>query len=79
MNWLQRKLFKFRTGSDIKVANDGKPVEELVIQYKDFYFGIMIDVESGEPTGDFGWTRDPGMFPATPIRDYMKAVKKYDN
>lgn len=77
MNWLQRQLFKARTGSDIRVANNGNPVDEVVIRHKDFYFGIMIDVESGEPTGDFGWSRDAGMFPATPIRDHYKTVKVY--
>ena len=80
MNWLQRKLFKLRTGNDIKIANDGKAVEELVIRHKDFYFGIMLDAESGEPTGDFGWSRDPGMFPSTPVRDFYTAKRgKYDN
>ncbi len=77
MNWLQRKLYKVKTGADIKIANDGKPIEQLVIKYKDFYFGIDIDVESGEPTGDFGWSNDAMMFPSTPVRHYLKVVPMY--
>ena len=80
MNWLQRKLFKLKTGNDIVIANGGKPVEEVVIRHGDFYLGVMFDVESGEPTGDFGWSRDPGMFPATPVRDFYTAKReKHDN
>lgn len=74
-DWFTGKLFWPRTGIGMKVANGGNPVDELVIRYKDFYFGIMIDAESGEPTGDFGWSRDPMMFHA-PIREHYVATRK---
>ena len=75
MNIFERLLFKLRTGHDIVVENNGKPVYELVIKYKEFYFGIMIDDESGEPTGNFGWSKDPMRFPTTAVRDYLVAIK----
>lgn len=75
MNILQRLLFKLKTGAGIEVANGGKPVDEIVIRYKDFFFGIMIDVETGEPTGDFGWSKDPGMF-HKPIREHLIAKEQ---
>ncbi len=73
-NWLEEKLFLVKTGVNIKIANDGKPVEHIVIRYQDFFFEIEFDVESGEPTGDFGWTQGS---PIThvPIRDFYIAQK----
>jgi len=76
MNVFERLFFRFRTGHSIRVLNNGKPVDTVVIRYKEFYFGITIDDESGEPTGDFSWSRDPMMFPDTLVRDYLTAIKE---
>ena len=55
----------------IHMVNDEKPVDEVVIQYKDIYISMFIDVESSEPTGDFAWSHDPTMF-SIPIREIKK-------
>ncbi len=73
-NWLDEKLFFLRTGSKLKIVNEGKEIEHLVISYKGIYFGIMLDAETGEPTGDFGWSEDYSMFSDVPIRDFWTAT-----
>lgn len=79
MNWLQQKLFKLKTGAGIEVVNKGKPVDELVIKYKDTYFGIMMDVKTQEPTGHFAWSKDYGSFPSTPVREFWTATPPKSN
>lgn len=74
-NWLEEKAFWVKTGTGLRIVNDGKAVDELVIRYKEFYFSIMLDEETGKPTGDFTWSTDYGMFPTTPVRDHYKAVR----
>jgi hypothetical protein len=74
MDWVESKLFWLRTGYGTKVLNNGKPIEEVVIRFKDFFFMIHIDVESGKPTGDFGWSEGTPMT-HTPIKEHYKAVK----
>ena len=76
-NWVEEKIFKLRTGIDMEIANDGNPVDEVVIVYNGYYLSVWFDQESGEPTGDFGWSRDGAMFPV-PIRDHLVAVKRGD-
>lgn len=69
------KLKAFFFGqTPIYEANNGKPVEQVVIRYKDFFFEIDFDVESGEPTGEFGWTQGE---PIThvPVRDFYTAIR----
>lgn len=56
-------------------ANDGKPIEEVVIRYKDFFFVIDFDVETGEPTGEFCWSEGTAMT-HTPIREFYTARRK---
>ncbi len=73
-NWVEDKITSLRVGGPVHIANGGNAVDEVVIRYKEFYFSIFIDVEGGEPTGDFGWSRDFGMF-HVPIRDHYKAVR----
>lgn len=73
-NWLEDKLFWLKTGATVHTANNGEPVDEIVIRHGDLHFGIMIDVKSGEPTGDFGWSRDPMMF-HTPLRERYETKK----
>lgn len=75
-NWFEEKAATLRVGAPVKIANDGKAIDEVVIRYKDFYFSIWVDAETGEPTGDFGWSRDFGMFPATPVREHLKAERE---
>lgn len=73
-NWIESKWFSLQTGARVEIANDGKPIEQVVIRYKDFFFEIDFDVESGEPTGGFGWTHGS---PITnvPIREFYTAVR----
>jgi len=66
-------LLGLKTGASIRVLNDGKPMEVVTIRYKDFYFFVDIDVDSGKPTGGFGWSEDPTMNPTVPIRDIWTA------
>jgi len=71
-----RNLFRVLSGQPtVHIANNGNPIDEVVIRYKDFYFGIDIDVESGEPTGQFGWSKDPLMF-HTALREHYIATKE---
>lgn len=72
---MESKLFWLRTGHVLRVANDGNPVDQVVIKYQDIYFEIMIDCESGDPTGDFGWSRDP-MMSHVPIREHYVATRE---
>lgn len=69
---LQDWLLTAKTGVITKTID--KPIEELVIRYKDLYFCVDIDVESGEPTGDFTWAHDSNMF-HVPVRDMYVARK----
>lgn len=69
------KVFKLKTGTSMRVANDGKPIDEVVIRYKDYYFSVFLDVETGEPTGDFAWSEDATMF-HTPIREHYVAKRE---
>ncbi len=57
----------------IELANDGKAVDEVVIQYKDIFVSVFLDAESGEPTGDFGWSHDATVF-SVPVRRIVKTV-----
>lgn len=72
--WLESKMFWLKTGATIRDANGGKPIEEVVIRYEQYYFSIFLDVETGEPTGDFGWSEDAAMF-HTPVREHYVAKK----
>lgn len=72
---IQSKLFWLKTGHHMEVLNDGKPVEPVVIRYKDYFFEVMMDAETGEPTGDFGWSEDAGMF-HVPIREHYTATRE---
>ncbi len=73
MNILERLWFRATTGADIRVANHGKPIDQITIRYKDFYFFVDIDDETQEPTGGFGWSKDPTMNPSVPIRKIWTA------
>ena len=72
MNILERLWFKAKTGADIRELNNGNAVDEKVVRLGNYYFGIMFDAESGEPTGDFGWSEDPSIF-HTPVREHYTA------
>ena len=76
--YIERKMFWVKTGVKMELANGGKPIDELVIRYKDFFFNIDIDCETGEPTGGFGWTQGTPIT-HTPIRDFYTAVKEQSN
>ena len=52
-DWVSNKLFWLRTGIKIKDLSDA---EDVVIRYKDLYFMVTVDVDTGEPTGDFAWS-----------------------
>lgn len=74
-DWLGRKLFWLRTGIRVEVANNGKPVEQVVIRYKNYFFMVDIDEESGEPTGGFGWSEGTPMT-HVPIREHYTATRE---
>lgn len=74
-NWIERKLFWLKTGVQMEVANNGKPIDQVVIRYKDYFFMIDLDAESGEPTGGFGWSEGTPMTPV-PIREHYTAVRR---
>lgn len=71
MNWLQRKLFWVKTGKSIEMVNDGNPVEEYVIRFKDIFINVLID-ENGQPVS-LSWANDGTMLP-TPIREFWTAT-----
>ena len=72
--WFEYKKFWVKTGIPMEVANNGKPIDELVIRHKDLFFIIDIDCESGLPTGHFCWCQDSPIT-HTSIRDFYTAVK----
>lgn len=76
--WFESKLFKLRTGHDLVIENDGKPVDPIVIRYKEFFFEIMIDAETGEPTGSFGWFKD-SLMTHVPVREFYIATREEEN
>lgn len=77
-NWIENKWLSLKVGTRIEVANDGKPTEVVTIRYKDLYFFVDIDLESGEPTGGFGWSEDPTMNPSVLIRDVWVAQEPHN-
>lgn len=74
-NRITELLFRVQTGKRLHIANDGKSVNPIVIRYKDYFFEIMLDSETGEPTGDFSWSGDSGMF-HTPVREHLVAKEQ---
>lgn len=73
-NWIEEKLESLKADTQVKIANDGNPIEEITIRYKDVYFFIDIDSETEKPTGIFGWSTDPLMNPTVPIREIWTAI-----
>lgn len=73
-NWLDKTLFWLKTGHRLQIANDGKPIEQLVIRYKDLFFMIDLDAETLEPTGSFGWSQGTPMT-HIPIREHYVASR----
>lgn len=76
-NWWQRRKISILMGrpeARWHLMNGGKPVQSVVIRYKDMYFEVSLDAETGEPTGDFAWSRDPHMFPDVNINDFLTAA-----
>lgn len=73
--WLEEKLFWLKTGATLKIENDGKAVEPIIIRYKSFFFEIMLDAETGEPTGSFGWSEGEPMT-HVPVREFYTATRK---
>jgi len=70
--WIEEQALWLKTGARIKIANDGRDTEQIVIRYKDFFLQIDFDAESGNPTGGFGWTHGA---PIThvPVREFYTA------
>lgn len=73
-NWFEEVSFWLRTGRRLEISNNGNPVDQIVIRYKDVYLSIMLDGETKEPTGDFSWARSPGMF-HVPVREHYVAKR----
>lgn len=59
----------------IYLANNGRETEQVVIRYKEFFLYVDFDVESGEPTGEFGWSHEP--MTHTPIREFYTATREH--
>lgn len=74
--WLENKWLGIKLGIPVEIANDGKPIEVITIQYKDVYFFVDIDSETQEPTGGFGWSQDPTMNPTIKLKDILVAEKR---
>ena len=74
MSIIEKLFFKMKTGYDIRQLNNGKPVEQLVIRYKDMYFDITLDAKTGKPTGDFAWSNDLFMHNVK-VRDIYVATR----
>lgn len=72
MSKIKDLFASLRVGAPVQIANNGKPIDEVVIRYKDFFFMIDIDAETGEPTGDFGWSQGDPMT-HIPVRDFWVA------
>ena len=70
MNILQRLWFRAKTGADINVLNNGEPVSEVVIKYKDKYLCIL-ESEEGEICS-LTWTENIG-FISTPVREFWSS------
>ena len=73
-NRISEVVSSLKVGAPVKIANDGNPIDVVTIRYKDLYLFVDIDVESGEPTGGFGWSNDPTMNPTVAIRDIWTAT-----
>ena len=76
-NLLFRAKMNVLHGVDVVEANNGRPIEQVVIRYKDFFFLIDFDAETKEPTGGWGWSEGTA---AThiPIRDFSVAISRDD-
>jgi hypothetical protein len=76
-NWWQRRKISISMGrptASWHLMNDGNPVENTIIRFKDLYLEVTLDAETKEPTGDFAWSRDPHMFPDVNINDFWTAT-----
>lgn len=69
MNILQKWFFRFRTGSNIEVFNDGNSSEEYVIRFKNIYISVL----EGDGTYSVSWSGNVSMF-HVPVREFWKAV-----
>lgn len=76
VDWIKNKLFWLKTGAKIEVENSGKPIEEVVIRYKDLYFIIVLDDETGIPINGtpFSWASSP--MTHVPIREFYIAKRE---
>lgn len=68
MNWLQRKLFKVKTGTEIV---DLGRADEVVIRYKDKIISVL-EAPDGE-IKSLGWFYDTELHTPTLIRDFWTA------
>lgn len=73
--WIESKMFRLTKGYRLRIANEGRPIKQVVIRYEDLFFTIDLDSETGDPTGGFGWSRQGGMTPLVPIREYYTATR----
>ena len=74
-SWLEGIYLSLKTGQNIRIGNDGKAVDEVVIRLNGYYMSVLFDPESGKPTGDFAWTQDPMMF-HVPLREHYIAKQE---
>lgn len=75
---LPEKIFLRLLGYKTTIANEGRPVEDLVIKHRDIYMSILLDGETGEPTGHLSWTKEQSnASPVTSVNEYYTTVKMF--
>lgn len=77
-SWIESKWLSLGVGARVEIANGGKPIEERVIRLGNYFFVIDFDAESGEPTGEFGWSQGSAMT-HIPIREFYTARRDYED
>lgn len=73
-NKLEELIASFRAGTNVKIANNGRPTNQVVIRHGEFFLMVDFDVETGEPTGDFGWSRSP--MTHVPVREFFRTRRE---
>lgn len=68
MSKIHDLLFGLKIGA--KVVSIDKPVDEVVIRYKDKYISVL---ESEDGIEEFAWSHNATMF-TVPIRDFWEAT-----
>lgn len=68
-NWVRDKLFWLKTGIKTETFNNGQPVKEHIIRFKDIYITVL----EGDSDYNVSYSYSPSDY--TPIREYYEAKK----